>query len=135
MSITAISTATKASPLHASPAAVSPTALKKPLEATAFDRDVQRLTELEQTAKGSDKQTEEAALRKEFESTFGELLFTEMLKSMRKSVGNAAYFNGGRAEEMFTQQLDQVLAQKMSNASADTLLGPMYDLFALQRAA
>lgn len=49
--------------------------------------------------------------REAFQSFVGETLFGQMLKSMRKTVGKTPYFNGGRAEEVFQQQLDQVLAQ------------------------
>jgi hypothetical protein len=67
-------------------------------------------------------------MRKAFDSFVGETLFGQMLSSMRKTVGKPAYFHGGRAEEVFTQQLDQVLAQKLSQSSADKLSGPMYEL-------
>ncbi len=72
-------------------------------------------------------------LRTAFNSFVGETFYTQMLKSLRKTQGKAAYFHGGHAEEVFTQQLDQVLAQKLSEASADKLTGPMYDLFSLGR--
>ena len=61
------------------------------------------------------------------------MLFGQMLKSMRKTVGKPAYLHGGRAEEIFTQQLDEVLAQTLSEASAEQYLGPMYDLWALRQ--
>ncbi|MBN1912621.1 MAG: rod-binding protein [Pirellulales bacterium] len=107
----------------------NPVALHQPVEASQLDRDVNRLSELNQPA----EETDETDVRKKFESVLGELLFREMLKSMRKSVGKAAYFNGGRAEEIFTEQLDQVLSEKMSQASASQFVGPMYDLFMLER--
>ncbi len=72
-------------------------------------------------------------LRDAFQSFVGETLFSQTLKSMRKTVGKTAYIHGGRAEEVFQEQLDQVLAEKMSRASADTLSGPMYELFTLGR--
>lgn len=72
-------------------------------------------------------------LRGAFDSFVGEVFFSQMLKSMRQTVGESAYFNGGRAEEVFTEQLDQVLTEKMTKASADTFTGPMYELFMLQR--
>jgi hypothetical protein len=72
-------------------------------------------------------------LRRTFESAFGETLFGQMLQSMRKSVGKPAYFHGGRGEEVFQRQLDQVLAEKMSRASASQFVGPAFDLFMLQR--
>ncbi|MGO8690489.1 MAG: rod-binding protein [Thermoguttaceae bacterium] len=52
---------------------------------------------------------------------------------MRSTLGTPAYFNGGRAEEVFTQQLDQVLGQKLSQTSADQFTAPMYHLFSLGR--
>jgi hypothetical protein len=52
---------------------------------------------------------------------------------MRSTLDKPAYFNGGRAEEIFTQQLDQVLSQKLSKASASQFTGPMYELFTLGR--
>ena len=58
-----------------------------------------------------------------------EVLFGQLLKAMRKSIGKPAYFHGGRAEEIFQQQLDQVLGEKLSEASAETLSEPMYELF------
>ena len=67
-------------------------------------------------------------LREQFENTFGELLFGQMLSAMRKNVGEPAYFHGGRAEEIFTQQLDQQLAQNLSKSCAGEFVGPMFDL-------
>ena len=69
----------------------------------------------EAAGRGGKQQRE---LRKTFDSFVGETFFGQMLQSMRKTVGKPAYFHGGRAEEIFTQQLDQVLADKMANASA-----------------
>ncbi len=57
-------------------------------------------------------------LRKAFDNFVGETFYGQMLKSMRTSIGKPAYFNGGRAEEVFTQQLDQVLSQKLSQESS-----------------
>ena len=79
-------------------------------------------------AKGDDPQ-----LRPTFDAFVGETLFGQMLKQMRKSVAKTPYFHGGRTEEVFQQQLDQVLAEKMSLASADKLTGPMFELYTLNR--
>ena len=76
---------------------------------------------------------ENPELRKAFDSFVGETFYGQMLKSMRKTVEKPAYFHGGRAEEIFTQQLDQVLAKKLSESSADKLSGPMYALFTAAR--
>ncbi len=80
-------------------------------------------------AKAEDQQE----LRKTFDSVVGESLFGQMLKEMRKSVHKSAYFHGGRGEEVFQAQLDQVMAEKISHASADKLTGPMFELFTLRR--
>jgi Rod binding domain-containing protein len=76
---------------------------------------------------------EERQLRETFDSVVGQTLFAQMLRSMRKTVRKPAYFHGGRAEEVFQQQLDQVLAEKISQASASQFTGPMYELFTLSR--
>ena len=72
-------------------------------------------------------------LRTTFDKFVGETFFAQMLKSMRQSVGQPAYFHGGRAEEAFQGQLDQVLAEKLSSATAGQFTGPMYELFNLSR--
>lgn len=72
-------------------------------------------------------------LRKAFDNFVGETFFGQLLRSMRKTVGKPAYFYGGRTEEIFQQQLDQVLAEKVTHASADKFSGPMFELFTLQR--
>lgn len=72
-------------------------------------------------------------LRGAFDSFVGEVFFSQMLKSMRQTVGEPAYFHGGQAEEIFTEQLDQVLTEKMTKASAQSFTGPMFELFQLQR--
>jgi peptidoglycan hydrolase FlgJ len=77
------------------------------------------------SAKGGDN----PALRKAFDQFVGQTFYGEMLKEMRKSQGKVAFMNGGQAEQIFTQQLDQMLTKKMSDSSANTLSGPMYKLF------
>lgn len=76
---------------------------------------------------------DDAQVRKVFDNFVGETFYGQMLKAMRKTQHQAAYFNGGRAEEIFQQQFDQVVAEKLSHTTADKLSGPMYQLFALNR--
>jgi hypothetical protein len=76
---------------------------------------------------------DDSQLRATFNQFVGEAFFGQLMKSMRASVGKPAYFHGGRAEEVFQGQLDQVLAEKISEASADRFAGPMFELFQLQR--
>ncbi len=76
---------------------------------------------------------DESEVRQAFDSFVGQTFYGQMLASLRKSVGKPAYFHGGQAEEMFRKQLDQVLAEKLSEKSAGQFTGPMFDLFTLQR--
>ena len=77
---------------------------------------------------GQDKEVREA-----FQSFVGQTLFGQLLKAMRKTVGKPAYLHGGRAEEIFQQQLDQVLAEKIAQTSADKFSEPMFELFMMKR--
>ncbi|TWT50525.1 hypothetical protein Pla22_32680 [Rubripirellula amarantea] len=72
-------------------------------------------------------------LREAFTDFVGQTLFGSMLTSMRKTVGTPAYMHGGRTEEVFQQQMDQYLVQDLTDASADTLADPMFELFNMQR--
>lgn len=71
----------------------------------------------------------QSELRDRFDQFVGESLFGQMLQSMRKSLGKPAYFHGGRAEEVFQSQLDQLLVEKISDASSEQITEPMYELF------
>jgi len=75
----------------------------------------------------------EAELRNAFNAFVGEAFFGQMLQAMRKTVGKPAYFHGGRAEEIFQQQLDQVLGEKLSQSSGSQFSQSMYELFNLER--
>lgn len=78
-------------------------------------------------------QPADAAVREAFADFVGQTFYGQMLKSLRQTVDEPAYFHGGRAEEIFQQQLDQTLAEQLSNATADQFADPMYELFALNR--
>jgi hypothetical protein len=80
------------------------------------------------TASGDDREVREA-----FDSFVGEVFFGQMLSAMRKTLGKPAYFHGGQAEEIFQEQLDQVLSEKLATAGAKTFTDPMYELFNLGR--
>ncbi|MBA2117090.1 rod-binding protein [Bremerella alba] len=68
-------------------------------------------------------------LREKFDQFVGESMFGQMLKSMRESLGKPAYLHGGRAEEVFQSQLDQLMVEKISDASAEQISQPMFELF------
>ncbi len=72
-------------------------------------------------------------LREAFKDFVGQTFFSEMIKACRSSQKPSAYFNGGRAEEIFQGQLDQVLSEELSKSSADKIADPMFELFMLKR--
>jgi flagellar protein FlgJ len=72
-------------------------------------------------------------LKTAFHDFVGQTFFGEMIKAYRSSQQPSKYFNGGRAEEIFQGQFDQVLTEKLSEASASKIAEPMYDLFMLKR--
>lgn len=77
----------------------------------------------------------DAATKEAFTDFVGQTLFGSMLASMRKTVGKPAYMHGGRAEEVFQQQLDQKIVEELTAASASEISDPMYELFNMQRRA
>ncbi len=78
--------------------------------------------------------TKPGELREAFDQFVGESFYGMLFKTMRQSVGKSAYFHGGRGEEVFQGQLDQMLSEKMSKASASSFSDPMFELFQLGRA-
>lgn len=98
-----------------------------------FTRELPRATSPELDRTGNAGKNDVDAMRDAFGDFVGQTLFGSMLATMRESVGKAAYFDGGRAEEVFQQQLDQKLVEEISNASAKSFVDPMFELFQLQR--
>lgn len=76
---------------------------------------------------------DDSEVREAFDQFVGETFFSQMLKSMRSMTDKPAYFHGGRGEEVFQGQLDQMLSEKMAENSAASFTGPMFELFSLQR--
>ena len=103
-----------------------PTTSPAATSAASLQKAAQTANQLTETPKRDE-------VREKFDQFVGESFYGMMLKSMRKSVGKTPYFDGGRGEEIFTGQLDQMLSEKMTEASADEFTGPMYELFALSR--
>jgi Rod binding domain-containing protein len=73
-------------------------------------------------------------LREAFDNFVGQTFFQQMLSAMRKTVDKPAYFHGGRTEEVFQGQLDQVLSEHMTKAAADEFTDPLFELYSLGRA-
>jgi flagellar protein FlgJ len=75
----------------------------------------------------ADEQRESAReVRDTFRKFVGEAFFGQMMKAMRSTQGKPAYFHGGHAEEVFQSQLDQVMSEHMTEASADQIADPMF---------
>jgi Rod binding domain-containing protein len=76
------------------------------------------------TADGNSKAQE---LREQFTQFVGEVFYGQMIKAMRATTSKAAYFHGGRAEDVFQGQLDQKLAEHLTEASAERFAEPMFE--------
>jgi hypothetical protein len=66
-------------------------------------------------------------VRQHFTQFVGEAFFGQMIKAMRSMTGKPAYFHGGRAEEVFQGQLDQKLAEHLTESSASRFAEPMFE--------
>ena len=100
-----------------------------PISTPTYTPPAANLTKLNQAGEAVKQNESDSSdeVKKTFTSVFGEMLYFEMLKGMRKTLDKPAYFNGGQAEEMFTQQLDQVISQKMAETTGDSLLGQTFE--------
>ena len=81
----------------------------------------------------ADADESDPEMRKAFDEFVGQTFYGTLLKELRKSEQGAAYMNGGRAEKVFRGQLDQLLVERMTEASAETFSGPMFDLVMANR--
>jgi Rod binding domain-containing protein len=93
----------------------------------AAPRELTAPSELEKVEKPGE-------LREAFDNFVGQTFFQQMLSAMRKTVDKPAYFHGGRTEEVFQGQLDQVLSEHMTKASAHEFTDPLFELYSLGRA-
>lgn len=98
----------------------------QPNYATKAASDANSLQANLKSGEGAKSETRQA-----FDQFVGQTFFSQLLGEMRKSVGKPAYMHGGRAEEVFQGQLDQMLAERMTEASAESFTGPMFELFML----
>ncbi|MEX0642977.1 MAG: rod-binding protein [Pirellulales bacterium] len=74
---------------------------------------------------GEGKSAEE--LKVTFTQFVGETFYGQMIKAMRSTVGKPAYFHGGRGEEVFQGQLDQQMAQHLTEATAEKFVEPLFE--------
>ena len=78
-------------------------------------------------AKGASAADKNEELREAFTKFVGQTFFGQLIKAMRSTVGKPAYFYGGQGEEVFRSQLDQTLAEHMTEATAERFAGPMFE--------
>jgi peptidoglycan hydrolase FlgJ len=72
-------------------------------------------------------------LKKAFTDFVGQTFFGELLKQMRASVDKPAFFHGGMGEDIFQSQLDQILVERITDASGPSFSDPMYQLLMARR--
>ena len=85
------------------------------------------------TSQAAAKGEKPEELKDAFGDFVGNTFYGQLIASTRKTVDKPAYFHGGRGEEVFQGQLDQMLAEKLSDATKEQFAGPMFDLFMLGR--
>jgi hypothetical protein len=72
-------------------------------------------------------------LQETFTDFVGQTFYGHLLAAMRKTVHKGELFHGGRAEEVFQGQLDQVLAERMARSGASPFAESMFQVFMLAR--
>jgi flagellar protein FlgJ len=75
---------------------------------------------------------EQDKTRETFQEFVGQVLFGQMLSAMRSTTKEVPYFHGGRAEEVFRNQLDQEWAKELTKTSAERFSDPMFELMMMQ---
>ncbi len=90
--------------------------------------DMQTISSLGTINKPSHEAVSKAQQTKQaYSSWVGETFYSQMLSSMRSTVGKPAYFHGGQAEEKFRAQLDMQLAQSLAESTGDRFAEPMFE--------
>ena len=64
-------------------------------------------------------------LKQAFTDFVGQTFFGELMKQMRSTVDKPAFFHGGMGEDIFQQQLDQIVVERISDSSAAKISDPM----------
>ncbi|OHB80986.1 MAG: hypothetical protein A2W31_10025 [Planctomycetes bacterium RBG_16_64_10] len=90
-----------------------------------YQTQVGQLMPVERNPAGA-RSSSAADVRAAFNSFIGQTFFGQLLHAMRTSLGQPAYFHGGQAEAIFQSQLDDVLAEQMTQHSAEAFADPMF---------
>jgi Rod binding domain-containing protein len=116
------------------PAPTLPALLRPDPDDRGFAEELQSILSQSQGLRAKPPEdAEDAELKKAFTDFVGQTLFGQLIASMRTTQSEPAYMHGGQAEKIFQNQLDQVLSEEMTKASADSLANPMYELFRMSR--
>ncbi len=70
-------------------------------------------------------------LKPTFQKAVAGMLFGQMMKAMRSTVGKPAYIHGGQAEEIFQSQLDQTFVEQLAKDNGGAFVGELYEQFRL----
>lgn len=76
---------------------------------------------------GSSQPHSREELKRLYQQSIGGTFFRQMMKALRSSTGQAAYFNGGQAEKIFQGQLDELMIEKLSEASGGIFSDAMFE--------
>jgi Rod binding domain-containing protein len=76
---------------------------------------------------GSSQPQSREEFKKLYQQAIGGTFFRQMMKALRSSTGNAAYFNGGQAEKIFQGQLDELMIEKLSETSGGIFSDIMFE--------
>lgn len=74
------------------------------------------------------------AVRKKFQHFVAGTFYKQMLAAMRRTLSDKPLMNGGRAEEIFRNQLDQTVAEQFAVERGGAMSDKMYEQFALKLA-
>lgn len=80
----------------------------------------------------SSSPTSSPDLKPTFQKAVAGMLFGQMMKAMRSTVGKPAYVHGGQAEEIFQSQLDQTFVEQLAEDNGGAFVGELYDQFRRQ---
>ena len=72
---------------------------------------------------------EKLKVREAFQDFVAGTFYMQMLKSMRKMHGKAAYLHGGQAEQIFQGQLDQQIAEDLARNQGAAFADPLFQAF------
>jgi hypothetical protein len=76
---------------------------------------------------GSSQPHSHEELKQLYQQSIGGTFFRQMMKALRATTGKAAYFNGGQAEKIFQGQLDELMIEKLSEASGGVFSDALFE--------